>query len=269
MKQLSKKGATQANQAFRILRALFNFAREEYRGSNDEEIITSNPVLALKDKWNPNKAKKGRIPREHVGAVWNMLQDKRTSPTSVTAAKTGADIVVFLLLTGCRWSEAADLTWDRVDLIEKTWFIPDPKNHNPILFPLSAPLCDMLEKRREKNDKGYVFQSRLKNAIGRINNARPTMIALSEKSKMHITPHDLRRTFIAIGLSKKVELWKLKLLTNHIAEGDVIINNYTEKYDLRYLSDITGEIAEWVVEQGRISAAVAASENNILLHIAA
>jgi integrase len=262
--ELSTKGATQANQAFRILRALINFA-------SDDENPRVNPVKSLSKKrlWNPDKAKNGRIPNDKVGEVWNMLQDKRTSPASVAAAKTSADIVVFLLLTGCRWSEAAELTWDRVDMKNKTWHVAHPKNHNPVTIPMSKPLCDMLEARKKVEGCPYVFPSRNKAAKDCIDNARPTMRKVASIAGLHITPHDMRRTFMAIGTKNKVELWKLKLLTNHIAKGDVTIDHYTETNDLRELSDVTDLIAAWVVEQGRIAAAIAASDNVIPLSKAA
>ena len=78
--ELSTKGATQANQAFRILRSLLNYAREAYR-PDDTPILIENPVSVLSGKkmWNPNKPKNGRIPLDKIGLVWNMLQQKANS----------------------------------------------------------------------------------------------------------------------------------------------------------------------------------------------
>ena len=55
------------------------------------------------------------------------------------------------------------------------------------------------------------------------------MKQVSSVAGMHLTPHDLRRTFIAIGIKNNLEMWKLKLLTNHVIQDDVTITNYTEK----------------------------------------
>lgn len=250
--ELSAKGPTQANQAFRILRALLNYAREAYR-PDGLPILIENPVAVVSGKkmWNPNNAKNGRIPLDKIGAVWNMLQHKSKSDAVLASGKTGTDIVLFLILTGCRWSEAAQLTWDRVNLEAGTWFIPDPKNHNEVTFPVSAPLRAMLENRTRAKGNPYVFPGR--GGAGFINDGRYTMIGVSELAGLHLTPHDLRRTFIAIGIKNNLEMWKLKLLTNHISKGDVTIDNYTETSDLRYLSSEAETIAAWIVEQGKVA----------------
>lgn len=246
--EISKRSPAQANQAFRILRALINF-------SADEENPRFNPVETLSKKklWNKNKSKSDYIPLEKIGAVWNMLQERRTSPALLPIAQTGADIITFIMLTGCRWSEAAELTWDCVDLDNGSWHIADPKNHNPVTFPLSSQALALLTDRFHSKGSDHVFPGRGKTAF--IKDARATMSEVSKLAGMHLTAHDLRRTFIAIGIKLKIEMWKLKLLTNHISKGDVTIDHYTETNNLRYLSGEVEQIAAWIVEQGKIAAA--------------
>jgi integrase len=260
--KISKRSEAQANQGFRILRALINF-------SSDEENPRPNPVTTLSKKklWNPNKTKSGYIPvgRKNqkgkveevckVGDVWNLLQDKRTASAVLPAGRTGADIITFILLTGCRWSEAAELRWNDVNIENSSWHISDPKNHNAVTFPLSAPARALLAERPRVKRNPHVFPNRVKEGNGFVDNARPTMESVSEIAGLHLSAHDLRRTFIAIGIKNKIELWKLKLLTNHVAKGDVTIDHYTETSDLRYLSGEVEQIAAWIVEQGAIAAA--------------
>lgn len=254
----SKRSPAQANQAFRILRALINF-------SIDEENPRFNPVVTLSKKrlWNRIKPKETRIPNEKVGAVWNMLMARRGDEGNLPSSQSGADIAAFLLITGARWSEAAELTWDRVDLEKQTWHLPDPKNHNPVTLPLASPLIAMLEARPRVKGNNYVFQARSK--VGHLTSADSSMDEISTVAGKHIAPHDLRRTYIAIGIQKKIEMWKLKLLTNHISEGDVTLDHYTEKNDLTYLRGEAEQIAAWIIEQ----AAIAAADNVVQLNIAA
>jgi integrase len=260
--EITDRSKAQANQAFRILRALINY-------SADEENPQLNPVSTLSKKrlWNKNEAKSGFIPLDRIGAVWNMLKERSNSPAILPVAQTGADITAFILLTGCRWSEAAELTWDCVNMVAGSWHIADPKNHNPVTFPLSAHARAMLANRPRTEGNNYVFPARGK--IGHIRDARNTMEAVTNIAGLHLSHHDLRRTYIAIGIKLKIEMWKLKLLTNHISKGDVTIDHYTQTKDLCYLSEEAEQISVWIEEQGRIAAAIEASENVIPLNKAA
>jgi len=246
--KLSEKSEAQANQAFRYLRALINFAQEAHR-IDDAPLILENPVKVISGKkmWNPDNARNGRIPLEKVGAVWNMLTERRQSPGLLQIAQTGADLVIFMLLTGARWSEAAKLTWDRVNLEAGTWHLPDPKNHNPVTLPLPAPLAQILKERPRVEGNAYVFPGRSRDHV---KDVRQTMEQVSKLAEIHLTPHDLRRSFRAIAGKCGIELWKTKLLMNHIS-ADVTINNYTETSDLRYLAPESELIAAWVIEQGQ------------------
>ena len=253
--ELSARGPTQANQAFRILRALLNYAGEAYR-AGDIPILPENPVAVISGKkmWHPNNAKNGRIPLDRIGSVWNLLQHKRSSEVILPTSKTGADIVLFLILTGCRWSEAAELTWDRVNIKSKTWHIPDPKNHNEVTIPISLPLLAILTERSKGKTSSYVFPARYeKTKNGFVGDAKATMEEVSKISGLHLTHHDMRRTFQAIGIKNNIEMWKLKLLKNQKMQNDVSITNYTETSDLTYLAGEVETIAEWVVEQGKIA----------------
>lgn len=253
--ELTDKSPAQANQAFRILRALLNFARGEYQ-HDDKPIIIENPVAVLSEtkRWNTVRARSGRIPTNKIGSAWNVLQSLREAPEQSIVSRTIADAVAFLLLTGCRWSEMANLTWDCVNLDDLSWFIPDPKNRNPITFPLSD-IAGKILKDRPRTGK-YVFPSRVtKNDEQHIRDARSVFAKLSEAGGVRVSPHDLRRTFRAIAGECGIELWKTKLLMNHKMSGDVTITHYTETSDLRYLSEEINLIAKWIERQGKIAAA--------------
>ena len=79
------------------------------------------------------------------------------------------------------------------------------------------------------------------------------MKEVSKISGLHLTHHDMRRTFQAIGIKNNIEMWKLKLLKNQKMQNDVSITNYTETSDLTYLSGETGTIAAWIIKQGKIA----------------
>jgi len=250
--QLTDKSPAQANQAFRILRALLNYARGAYHHGG-MPVIIENPVSVLSEtkRWNTIRPRSGRIPTDKIGAAWNVLKSLREAPEQTVVGQTLADAVNFLLLTGARWSEMATLTWSQVNLEDPSWSLPDPKNRQPVTFPLSNVAVKILKARPK--DGNYIFPSRI--ADGHIVDARSVMNKISEAAGVGVSPHDLRRTFRAIAGECKIELYKTKLLMNHKMSGDVTINSYTETSDLRYLSNEINLIADFIVRQSKIAAA--------------
>ena len=251
-RELSDRSPAQANQAFRVLRALFNYAIGAYQ-ADGVPIISENPVKAISDlkMWNHVKPRSGRIPTDKIGAAWNELQRLREIAGQTTISRTLADAVAFLMLTGARWSEMAELTWDRVNIKEGHWHIPDPKNRTSITFPLSKAAVEML-KGRPQVDR-YVFPAGTE--AGHVREARSVLASLSKAAGTHITAHDLRRTFRAIAGECGIDFWKTKLLMGHKIAGDITITHYTETSDLRYLAEDINRIGDWIVRQGVIAAA--------------
>ena len=243
----------QAIQGFSVLRALFNYAIRESRRPDGTAIIKDNPVEVLHKKWAPIKAKTTRIPDSKVGAVWSALQQWREVAYNRDTLAS-IDLVTFLLLTGARIGEASALTWDRVNLDEGWWHLPDPKNRNPVWLPLSKEARELLKTRQHVKGSPFVFASWGK--CGHIRDPRDTMNNLSEIAGLHLSPHDLRRTFTTIGIACcAIDLFKVELLTNHVPKT-VTERHYLETQHLEYLTPEVQRISDWIVEQGRIVGAV-------------
>jgi len=251
-REISETAPTQANQAFRLLRAMLNFARATYR-PDDKPVLPENPCQVLSDAkvWNENRARTGRIPTDKTGQAWAHIQKLRQWPGNTTAAQTAADLTAFIMLTGCRFNEGASLTWDRVHLEASTWHLADSKNNQAVTFPLSEQAQQILEGRPRKGN--YVFPART--GKGHIGEIRGTLQKVTAKIGERITAHDLRRGFTAIANQCGIELWKTKLLMNHKLHGDVTLHNYTERADLRYLKPEIDKIGEWIEQQGFIAGA--------------
>ena len=248
--ELTERGPAQANQAFRNLRAILNYARAAYR-PDDKPLLIENPVSVLSDKkvWNKVKPRSGRIPTDKIGLAWNTLTALRASPGETIITHTLTDAVSFLLLTGARWSEMSELTFKHIDLEERCWDIPDPKNRNPVKFPMSKMAAEILSTRPETNE--YLFPAR--SGVGHIHDARGVFLKISEAVGVHVTAHDMRRTFRAIAGECDIELWKTKLLMGHKLNQDVTISHYTETEDLTYLEPEINKIGDWITRQGIIA----------------
>lgn len=236
----------QAVQAFSVLRALINFAGRRYKRADGTPLILHNPVAVLKDDWVTLPERKTRIPESKIGPVWSALQQWRDQAYNRDTLAS-IDLVIFLVLTGARIGEAAALTWDRINLDEGWWHLPDPKNRNPVWLPLSTQAVQVLTTRQRVEGSPFVFSSWGK--AGHIKDPRDTMKKVSEVAGTKITPHDLRRTFTTFGVANcGVDLHKIELLTNHVPRG-VTAKHYLETSHLQYLKPEVQRIADWIEQQ--------------------
>ena len=219
--KLSENSHAQANQMFRFLRALLNFAKEKYTSDKGEPLIPSNPcdrLTALK-KWH-------RIPRRtrylepHQLKPW--FEALLHSPYHSIERNTIRDFCIFILLTGCREQEAARLKWEDVNLQSQTVTFTHTKNHRVHILPVGKWLIDVLKQRKNNaTSSPYVFPAN--NKFGHLKYHSKGIAAISKRSGIVFTMHDLRRTFASIvnhQLSRSFSLYTIKRLLNH-SGGDV------------------------------------------------
>ncbi|RPI39534.1 MAG: site-specific integrase [Hyphomicrobiaceae bacterium] len=245
----------QANLSMTTLRALVNYAARQYKRSDGSPLIQHNPVGALRDHFVQLKPRTRDIPTHRVGAVWQMLTGMRENAGPDTA---GWDLVMFLLLTGARRGEAASLQWKNVNLDAGWWHIPDPKNANPIWLPLSRQAIVLLKGRFDAKAK-FVFPSDSKQ--GHLMDARAVLERVAEIVGHRISAHDLRRTFVSVGVTAcGIDLHKIELLTNHVPKG-ITAKHYLQTQRLQYLLPEVQKIADFIEQQ----AAIAAGANVIAL----
>jgi integrase len=100
----------------------------------------------------------------------------------------------FMLLTLARREEVAKARWRHIDFAATTWLIPDPKNGQPHLVPLSRQAFALVQKRRPKSldPDGLVFCTANGRALG--NWDRETKRLQRAVGVLGWHRHDLRRT---------------------------------------------------------------------------
>lgn len=252
----------QASQGFAILGALLAYAGRQHRRADGSPICTRAPVDSLKDDRVRLKPRTNRIPDMKVGAVWLTLKELRATTYNRDYASS-IDLVRLLILTGLRITEAASLRWNEVNLDDAWFHLPNPKNGNPVKLPLSTQAVEILRARPRIKGPGspgiapggFVFPSW--SASGFLRDPRDVMKRVSEIAGGHLTPHDLRRTYINTGLRCcRIEKFRIDLLTNHLT-SDVTVTHYFDTTNLQWLAPEAQMIADWIEQQGLI----AGSEN--------
>ena len=242
--ELSETAPTQTNQAFRFLRAIWNYTREAHRDNSQNTILPENPcnILSATDSWNESNRRTSRVPDDNIGATWNRIQELRLAPQWRKSVNDAADAIALLMLSGARLNEVLGLRWEQVNLAERWWKIENPKNKNTITLPMSNAAFEILERRDQEGV--FVFPARTE--TGHIGDIRRTILKIHEAAGVAFTAHDLRRTFRRIAGLAKVEYWKCKLLLNHAPGSDITLSNYTEVSDLLYLKEDVEAIAQFI-----------------------
>lgn len=222
-KKRGNESITRANGAMRVLRALFNFAMEYYEKGDGSSLFRENPVMVLSrtKAWYPQKRRRTLIPPhklKHWFDAVNSLQDEKHNSQSGLIR----DYLLFLLFTGLRRSEAAQLKKEDIDLYGMQFTIPDTKNGEPHVLPITDFLFEILQRRIAESPNEFVFYGTGK--AGYLVEPRKQMNHVIERSGVEFTLHDLRRTFATIAEAQDIPAYALKRLLNHKMNNDITVS---------------------------------------------
>lgn len=238
---IAQTSPAQANLAMRYLRAALNHVNAD----SDEPIILNNPVdrLSRASLWKPVERAKGAIPADRLH---DWVEAAQTSLVGLTHDHSHRDALLFMLLTGCRHAEAMGnkkfgyppLAWPDVDLVKKTVTFRKTKNGNDHTIPIGPKLAGILEARVPLSGKCYVFSNFRDEVAEDLRSARKR---IKDATGLHITEHDLRRTFLTIAAySAGLPEYIVKALANHAKSGDVTAG-YLQA-DVEAMRDAMGKI---------------------------
>jgi len=246
-RSLGERSPAQANLAMRFMRALFNFASGKYEDSNGNSIIADNPIKRLSQtrSWYKIERRQTVIKASDLPAFLNAVIELPNYSASLNSLAV-RDYLLLLLFTGLRREEALSLEWKNVDLKNKTFTLPDPKNRQPHTLPLTPFLLNMLQNRFDENEGASDFVFPSTGIKGYMNDPRPQMDKVVEKSGVKFTPHDLRRTFITIAESLDISAYALKRLANHKMNNDVTAGYIIG--DVERLRDPMNRISDYLLK---------------------
>jgi len=237
-RNLGKTSHARANNAMRVLRAIFNHAMVKYEDAQGEPVLLANPVNRISQlrAWFPVERRQTLI-KPHQLANWYRA-------TLQLRQETTRDYLHLLLFTGLRRSEAAALTWADVDLIDQVLTIPETKNHQVHSLPLSDFLYALLQRRFDERTGAYVFPSETER--GHLIDPRTAVKRVGQLSGVAFTLHDLRRTFITYAERLDIPAYALKRLLNHKDPRDVTAGYIVS--DVRRLREPMQKISNFIKE---------------------
>ncbi|MBW2710042.1 MAG: tyrosine-type recombinase/integrase [Deltaproteobacteria bacterium] len=213
------KGAY-ANLVGRVMRSIINFAIGKYK-SDGVSIMLFNPVNVLSETrvWGRKIRRTGYL-KPYILKDWFCQVDKEANPVV-------RDYMKFSLFTGLRLSESASLKWSDISLKDRSFVIPDPKNHKPLELPLSDQLYEIISRRKFVSESVFVFPSKRAKS-GHIEEPKKNVKAVAESICYHFTMHDLRRTFVTYAESLDISTYAVKALVNHSMSGTDTTGGYIQ-----------------------------------------
>jgi len=244
-----KDSPSRANHAMRLLRAVINFAMGRFRDADGKPVITENPVRRLSRERSWYRIDRRRtIIKPYQFGPWFTAVSTLNALKGNSDAVSIRDYLLFLAFTGLRKEEAAGLTWADVDFKDRTFTVPDTKNHDPHTLPFSDFLEEMLTRRKAAALTGaeFVFTGR----NGRLADIRHWVLRISAESGVPFTLHDLRRTFITTAESLDISAYSLKRLLNHRAALSDVTGGYIV-FDVGRLRKPMQLIADKLLEDAR------------------
>ena len=93
------------------------------------------------------------------------------------------------------------------------------KSKRALELPISDLVSDLLARRRELGNAGWVFPANSRS--GHVEEPRHYLEQVAKAIGIEISVHDLRRTFVSVAESTEMSVYALKALVNHALGSDV------------------------------------------------
>lgn len=183
----------------RFLKRVHNLMRKRYATNPDLEFVKLSKFE--KSRW---------LTDDEVEDILAEINHHRPSP----AYDKAYELMIFLLDTGVRLSEALNMEWSQIDLQANTMEVYRLKTSNVSFLPISDRLNEVLRKLHNQR-RPFMEMSRairvLRRVIAQIGNTNPAVV----KQRGAATIHTLRDTYATRMIRKGMSLHKVGKLLGH------------------------------------------------------
>lgn len=196
--RISQDRPVRANRVLEVLRKALNLAIRW-------GWLERNPASGCRR--NPEQKRHRYLARSEVA--------KLVAALNVHQESASADALLFMLLTGCRRSEALNAQWSQIDLRNQIWTKPssETKQRREHRVPFSSAVAELLTRRRAETVGTYIFPGRLGAPL---RDVRRTWQAVCEEAGIgKVRVHDLRHTFASLAASSGQPLLVVGELLGH------------------------------------------------------
>ena len=187
------------NRVLDITKAIFNRALHW-----DEPGVVTNPVNKIKNL-PVNNERERYLDHAEIQTLIHVLQSEAPRPI--------ADIILFLLFTGTRRTEALTCRWSDIDFKSRTYTIRQSKSGKVRRVPLSDNAIQVLKNVQRLKGTDYVFANpKTLKPFQHIQNQWNRIRSLAGVKDCRL--HDLRHTF-ASELAKRHSLYFVQTCLGH------------------------------------------------------
>ncbi len=224
---VGKGSKAQADLWARALRAVYRFSHDNYRDDEGRTLLPDPPtmVLSTKRQWHGTVRKTERIRTYDLGRWLKAIDQVRkiSEEERDDVALAICDAIEMAMFTGLRKSEIFNLTWDRVNIGGRFFWIDITKNGDPLELPITDTLLNLFRRRLKlKSEVQQLVFPGQRSIISEPRRviARITAATVPEPNPDHLLPipfkwHDARRTFGTVAELVGVGTYILKRLMNH------------------------------------------------------
>lgn len=156
--------------------------------------VGSNPCTGLRRKKSGFVAK---YPDENdYREIWSALDELYSEEPVVV------DLLIFLILTGCRRREALNLKWNQIESNKAV--LPDSKS-GPGTIWLAKAVTTLIESRKSRRPNGYIFSGESRKYIDKKLSWIWRRIK-KDRGLDGMRIHDMRHGFASVGVSNGEDL---------------------------------------------------------------